>query len=240
MTRKSSPAAPPASEASRPVSTVAIIDDHRGFSDRLATFVDAVPGWTVVGKAEDAVAGLVLLRTSCPDVALVDIGLQGRNGFWLTEHALRSVPTLRVILMSDGEPEEYAEAAVLAGAVAYVPKRAISQELPELLRVCLDPSSVGRGSSLSVAPGLANSRLPDGGPSSAGSSATTFERSSLRGVDLVLAGAALMGFAAAGQVAAGALLAVIVILISHRRWSPPRARRGQAEGRESQRIGRNR
>jgi CheY-like chemotaxis protein len=220
------------------VSTVAIIDDHPGFTDRLAAFVGSIPGWTVVGTAEDAVAGLVLLRTAGPDVALVDVGLHGRNGFWLTEHALRSVPSLRVILMSDGEPDEYAEAALLAGAVAFVPKRAISQELPALLRDDRDPPPGGGGPDRSNLPSTANGFPTGGGSEASGTAATTFKRSSLKGIDLAVAGSAFVGCAAAGQTAAGALLAVIVILISHRRWSPSRVHRGQEGGRGSRRTDR--
>ena len=111
-----------------------IIDDHRGFCERLADFVGQQHGCTVVGVEGDAVAGLATIRATRPDVALVDVGLPAENGFWLAERIAELRAAVRVVMMSENGPEEYAAAAASAGAVAYLPKRAIALELPKLLR----------------------------------------------------------------------------------------------------------
>src|SRR4051794_19947318 len=78
------------------VTSVMIVDNHAAFCERLATFVRDQLNCVVVGSANDAVAGLELLRTTLADVALVDLGLPGENGFHLAERLAEVHPPIRV------------------------------------------------------------------------------------------------------------------------------------------------
>lgn len=218
------------------MSTVAIVDDHPSFAERLGAFVEALPGWSVVGTVEDAETGIELVLARRPDVALVDVGLPEHNGLWFIERAVALLPGLRIILMSNAEPEEYAEAARLAGAEAYVPKYAISRDLPALLN-----GTGGSGLATTVYASLATNGPETGGSAgrrTAGPAAavdtTLVQSSTLVWVGLALACVIVLAFIARGEPTFGGAIALALLSILWR-WSPSDARRGRAARRGPQR-----
>ncbi len=214
------------------MATVAIIDDNPAFGERLVAFVTAQSGCTVVGLATDAVAGLELVRSTRPDIVLSDIGLPGENGFWFAERVTELGLGMSVILMSDGEPEEYSQAATLAGAIAYIPKRAVSTDLPALLRFlgCPEASTVAANCGSGAVKGrvelIGRSSGTSGPGAAAVAMAATHEYS--RVMVSALACAMYLGFASGGHPnlgLAGALGTLLFFLWQH---TPPRHLRGQA------------
>jgi DNA-binding NarL/FixJ family response regulator len=115
------------------VTSVLIIDNHEGFSKGLQTYVRDQLGCTVTGLGGDAAAGLELARETRPDFALIDIGLPDESGLALARLLGNRYPEIRVVLMHDDESAEYVEAANGVGAMAYLPKVALSKRLPALL-----------------------------------------------------------------------------------------------------------
>lgn len=118
----------------------AIIEGHRPFGALLATYLSAQDGWAVVGVEAEAAAGIGLVRATRPEVALVDAGLPAPGGAWVSERIAELGFGTRVVLMSQGDHEEYARAARAVGAIAAVPKQAICRVLPKLTRVLGDPT----------------------------------------------------------------------------------------------------
>ncbi len=218
------------------MATVAIIDDNPAFGERLVAFVIAQSGCTVVGLATDAVAGLELVRSTRPDIVLSDIGLPGENGFWFAERVSELGLGMSVILMSEGEPEEYSQAATLAGAIAYIPKRAISTDLPALLRLlgCPEASTVASNGGSGAVTGRVELIGRWGGTSGPGTAAVTmtatFEHS--RVMVSALAGAMYLGFASGGHPALGLAGALGTLLLFFRQHTPPRHLSGQAGERD--------
>ncbi len=217
------------------MATVAIIDDNPAFGERLVAFVTAQSGCTVVGLATDAVAGLELVTTARPDIVLSDIGLPGENGFWFAERVTELGLGMSVILMSDGEPEEYSQAATLAGAIAYIPKRAVSTDLPALLRFlgCPEASKVASNDGSGAVTGRVELIGRSGGTSGPGTAAVamaaTYEHS--RVLVGALAGAMYLGFATGGHPTLGLAGALGTLLFFFRQRTPPRHLSGQAGGR---------
>ncbi|MDP9469300.1 MAG: response regulator [Chloroflexota bacterium] len=217
------------------MATVAIIDDNPAFGERLVAFVTAQSGCTVVGLATDAVAGLELVKTARPDIVLSDIGLPAENGFWFAEQVSELGLGMSVILMSDGEPEEYSNAASLAGAIAYIPKRAISTDLPALLRLlgCPEASIVASNGASGAATGRVELIGRSGGASGPGTAAVamaaTYEHPQV--IIGALASAMFLGFASGGHPTLGLAGALGVLLTFYRQSALPRHRRGQAGGR---------
>jgi CheY-like chemotaxis protein len=130
---------------------IVIVDDNLPFSEELVEFIATLPDCTVVGCSETAEEGFDLTASIRPDVALVDIGLPGENGFWLTERIVALQRGTRVVVMSDAAAEEYEAAALHAGAIAFLPKREVSERLPDLLKPRDDQG-----------PGTPEPAMPDG------------------------------------------------------------------------------
>src|SRR5918995_3602151 len=119
------------------VTNVLILVSHDAFGERLVAFVRDQLHCTIAGLASNAIAGLELARITKPDVGLVDIGLQGKPGIQLVKPLAELHPGARIVLMGDGDSAEYVDAAAGVGALAYVPKREVSQRLPDLLGIPL-------------------------------------------------------------------------------------------------------
>ncbi len=115
------------------MTTVAILDNHRAFGERLQMYVRDQLGCAVVGIADDAATGVELVRRSKPDFALVEVALPGNRGVGLTRELRELHPTLDVVLMGDLDSGEYAPAATQAGARGYLSKTSVGEQLPALL-----------------------------------------------------------------------------------------------------------
>jgi CheY-like chemotaxis protein len=115
-----------------PVKSVVIIDDHLAFGEQLETFLRDQLACAVAWKT-DAAAGLELIQMTPPDIALLDLSLPGENSFSLAQRLLEQHPGLRVVLMGNVESTDYQLAAAEVGAIAYLPKPVLSQQLPEVL-----------------------------------------------------------------------------------------------------------
>lgn len=115
------------------VTSVVIVDHHLAFGERLQTFLRDQLQCMVIGLARDAAAGLELMRVRLPDFALIEVGLPGENGFRLADRLATLHPPVRVVLLGDDESADYVRAAADVGAIAYLPKMAVSQRLPALL-----------------------------------------------------------------------------------------------------------
>lgn len=111
-----------------------IADDEpavrRGLQMRLA----AEPDVSVVGEAADGEAVLRLAQTLHPNVVLMDIQLAGMDGITATK-ALRALsPDTAVIILTIHDDANTQACAKAAGATAFVSKRGIPDELPDVIR----------------------------------------------------------------------------------------------------------
>jgi DNA-binding NarL/FixJ family response regulator len=110
-----------------PLSCVLLADRHYGLTEGMRGLLETVFG-TVVMVADEAslLEGARRLR---PDVAVVDLSLAATSGLdWLRE-VKRRCPELKVIVVSVHDEETVRQAALDAGADAFVLKRAIVTDL---------------------------------------------------------------------------------------------------------------
>ncbi|MDQ3044209.1 MAG: response regulator transcription factor [Chloroflexota bacterium] len=218
------------------MTSIAIVDDHHDFAEKLRSFIEEQPGCVLAGVAGDAVTGLAVIHATRPDLVLIDVGLPDRNGFWLAERVAELGLGSRVVLMSGSESPEYAQAASTAGALAFIPKMDISQQLPVLLREIatkLGPTdSAGRSpfvpNTISSS-GIASLQLVNGPILSV---AQALSQKVTRDQSLkyhgALAGLAYFGGLAAGEPLAGLIGATGLLLLSYWQHTFPRAFCGRA------------
>lgn len=113
---------------------VAIVDDHPATADGLAALLSAQPGLLVVGTAGSMSTATDLLDSTVPDVAVVDIQIDGRPvGFDL----LRRDSGARgpaVILFSSFDTASFHARAVELGARGFLAKTAPIGEVVAAIR----------------------------------------------------------------------------------------------------------
>ncbi|GAC1519992.1 MAG: response regulator transcription factor [Herpetosiphon sp.] len=108
---------------------ILLVDDHAVLRDGVRMVLEAHPGFTVVGTAENGEGAVELAITLLPDVAVLDVAMPGMNGLEATRLIRARAPATQVVILSMYEGEEYLREALQAGASAYILKRAAAKEL---------------------------------------------------------------------------------------------------------------
>jgi two-component system response regulator NreC len=124
--------------SSRPI-TVVIADDHAVVRQGVRLLLEAEDDLEVVGEASDVREAQALLRSTTPDVLVLDLHMGPELSLsTLSELRSGSPDTAVVILTMDDDPA-FVQPAWAAGAAGYVLKEASRTELIRAIR------TVGRG-----------------------------------------------------------------------------------------------
>lgn len=98
------------------------IDDHALFRRCMSDYLNDIEDLEVVGEASSGEAGLDLVDTLKPDIALVDYDLGGRDGIALTEQIMERCPQCLVVILTGSEDENQMRRALSLGAKGYILK----------------------------------------------------------------------------------------------------------------------
>lgn len=114
--------------------TVALVEDHALVRHALRLLLEREGQMRVVGEAGDGEAGLRLIESSRPEVALVDVALPVVGGFPLAEEVVRRGLDTRIVFLTAYDDTSYLVRALEVGALGFVPKSAPEQELLTAIR----------------------------------------------------------------------------------------------------------
>jgi len=114
-----------------------IVEDHALTRTGLHTALSAA-GIHVVGEAADGITALDTMHEHEPDVAVVDIGLPGRDGIELTQLIRKQLPDTHVVIVTMIDLEQEVVAALAAGADAYCVKTAPPERMIEAVRIAAE------------------------------------------------------------------------------------------------------
>ncbi|MCK0116112.1 response regulator transcription factor [Isoptericola sp. S6320L] len=124
---------------------VAIVDDEPLVRAGLRVVLDAEPGVTVVGEAEDGAGVPQLVADARPDVLLMDVRMPRVDGIAATRAVVARAshgPAPRVVMLTTFENDDHVLDALQAGAQGFLLKRARPAEIAQAVRL------VARGDSL--------------------------------------------------------------------------------------------
>jgi len=113
---------------------IVVVDDHPIMRQGLAQLVEQEKDMMICGAAEDANQALKMIRSTRPDVAIVDLSLKGTNGIELIKNIRAQYPNLLVLVLSMFDESLYAERALRAGARGYIMKAEASETIITALR----------------------------------------------------------------------------------------------------------
>jgi DNA-binding NarL/FixJ family response regulator len=100
---------------------VAIVEDHALVRAGLRTSLEGA-GMDVVAEAADGIVAIDAIARAKPDVAVVDLGLPGKDGIALTRELKTLADAPRVVILTMHEMDDEVLAALSAGADAYCVK----------------------------------------------------------------------------------------------------------------------
>jgi NarL family two-component system response regulator LiaR len=114
--------------------TVVLVEDHALTRAGLRTALEA-GGYAVVAEAADGIAGEAAILRLRPAVAVIDIGLLGKDGIALTGSIKASAPQTRVVILTMHDLDEEVIAALAAGADAYCVKSSDPATVIDAVRI---------------------------------------------------------------------------------------------------------
>jgi DNA-binding NarL/FixJ family response regulator len=107
---------------------IVVADDHALVRAGLRRILEAT-GHIVVGEVGDGLEVVEVVRTTRPDVLVLDLGLPGLHGLDVIRDVLRRVPEVRILVVSAFSRDDFVVSAFKNGAAGYLLKASGSEEL---------------------------------------------------------------------------------------------------------------
>ncbi|HFK9825748.1 two-component system response regulator DegU [Listeria monocytogenes] len=114
---------------------IMIVDDHQLFREGIKRILELEDSFEVVAEAENGKNIVAKVREYKPDIVLMDINMPTVNGLDATEMLVRQFPSIKVIVLTIHDTDEYVTEALRAGAVGYLLKEMDAHELVEAVKI---------------------------------------------------------------------------------------------------------
>src|SRR3954470_23058771 len=114
---------------------IAVADDHPVVRDGLIAMLETQPDFTITGSAATGAEALALVRSSDPDVLLLDLGMPDLDGVAVLRRLREMNGRVRAIVCTVFDTDERIIAAVEAGAAGYLLKGAPRADVFAAVRV---------------------------------------------------------------------------------------------------------
>lgn len=122
---------------------VLIADDSFVVRTGLRHFVEALPGFEVVGEAGSGQEAVAQARSARPDVVLMDLRMRDGDGITATRELATSLPATRTLIVSWSDEPDHVRDALAAGARGYlVHGRFGASELAHALRAVAEGDTI--------------------------------------------------------------------------------------------------
>lgn len=120
---------------------VLICDDQAITREGLSMLLALDRDITVVGQACDGAEGVELAALHQPDLVLMDLKMPGMNGIEATRQIRSRFPSIRVLVLTTYDDDQWVIDAVRAGAAGYLLKDTTREELLKAVRGTVDGKS---------------------------------------------------------------------------------------------------
>ncbi len=112
---------------------VLLADDHQILRDGIRRGLESA-GEDVVGEADNGEEALELVRTTHPDIVLMDLSMPVLDGVSATRRITEEFPDVRVVVLTMHDDPQRTRAALEAGAVGYMTKGTSFADVLDTLR----------------------------------------------------------------------------------------------------------
>jgi len=116
---------------------ILLVDDHPLVREWLATLINQQSDLEVCGETDNGAKAMQIIGVVKPDIAIVDISMEGGSGLELIKNIKASQPNVMMIVLSMHDETLYAERALRAGARGYIMKREATKRVLQAIRSVL-------------------------------------------------------------------------------------------------------
>ena len=116
---------------------ILLADDHALVRRGVRLILDSEPDLTVVAEAADGAEALDQARVTRPDLAILDIAMPRTTGLQAARELSRTMPQLRILMLTMYDNEQYFFEALRVGAAGYVLKSVADRDLVEACRAAM-------------------------------------------------------------------------------------------------------
>lgn len=120
--------------------SVLIADDHPLILAGLAALIDALPGLTLSGQADNGARAVELYRQRRPQVTIMDLSMPVMHGLEAISQILAFDPDARIVILTTYQGDEDVHRGMRAGARGYL----LKDSSPEQLVACIHAVAEGR------------------------------------------------------------------------------------------------
>jgi len=139
---------------------ILIADDHALMLEAIKLALENEADFEIVAQAESGSQLLPLVNQTNPDLVVLDLHMPGIDGITCIKLLRKRCPWVRTIVLSAHDSEEMVEAALEAGADAFIAKNVAPADLADGLRQALvKPVAKAIGRANRVHPAVADTGL---------------------------------------------------------------------------------
>jgi len=113
---------------------ILVVDDHPLVRAGLAARIADQQDLEICGEAANVAEALAQVKTTSPDLAIIDIQLLDSHGIDLIKEIHSRFPSTKMLVVSAFDESLYAERALRAGAHGYINKRELQDNIIGALR----------------------------------------------------------------------------------------------------------
>jgi len=113
---------------------VMIVDDHLVVREGLKQLLEIGNEIEVVAEASSGLECLQIIGELVPDIVFMDISMPGISGIEITRLLTEKLPSVKIIILTIYDDDQYVTEAIKAGAKAYLLKNTTRKQLMEVVR----------------------------------------------------------------------------------------------------------
>ena len=116
---------------------ILLADDHALVRAGIRHILEGEHDLEVVAEAADGIEAVTLAQNHLPDLAVLDVSMPTMTGLQAAREIARRAPSVRTLMLSMHDNEQYFFSALHAGACGYVLKSAADEDLVAACRAAM-------------------------------------------------------------------------------------------------------
>lgn len=121
---------------------VLVVDDHRHIHDVITRVLIGISDISIVGQAANGAEAIRLCEEVGPDLILMDVVMPVMDGMQATERIREKYPDKKILVLSSFQDHESVHQLLRGGAVGYITKDALANDLVNVIRTTMQGKSV--------------------------------------------------------------------------------------------------